>query len=57
MTKEFEKKIIMMGIVDTKMYRYIIKDCGDHGEIRRLPIKLLDTTAALTEWEVVKVIR
>jgi hypothetical protein len=57
MTQQFVDKIIREGIVDTKNYRYITKECGDHLEIRRLPIEKLDTTAALSEWETVKIIK
>lgn len=56
MTQEFIEKVIRERIVDTKTYRYIVKDVGDHMEIRRLPISKLDTTAALSGWEIVKVI-
>ena len=55
MTKEFETRVIRLGIVDTKLYRYIYKDFDDHAEIQRLPLRLLDTTAAVDGWETVKV--
>jgi hypothetical protein len=32
-------------------YRYILTYGNDNYEIWRLPLHLLDTTAALTEWE------
>lgn len=57
MTKAFESKVIREGIVDTKAYRYIYKMFADHGEIRRIKIELLDTTAAIDGWETVKVIK
>ena len=44
-----------LGIVDTKLYRYIYKDFGDHADIQRLPLRLLDTTEAIDGWETVKV--
>lgn len=48
------------GSYDTRKYRYIAKHCYDHEkqwiEIRRLPLELLDITAALTDWETVAVI-
>ena len=39
-------------IVDTKNYRYMYK-CNDYPQIVRIPINLLDTTAALDpeNWE------
>lgn len=52
MTKQFEEKVIREHIVDTKNYRYTVKD----NTIQRLPLEYLDTTAALTEWETVKVL-
>lgn len=57
MKNEFIEKIIRERIVDTAKYRYVIKECGDHAEIQRLPIKQLDTTDAIDGWSVVKVIR
>lgn len=49
MKKEFLEKVKHEGIVDTRKYRYVYSN----GEIKRLPIEYLDTTAALSEWEVV----
>lgn len=61
MKKELRERIIREGIVDTRNYRYIIRECYDaHGprtEIRRLPLSDLDTTAALNGWETVEVIK
>lgn len=54
MKKEFENKVINLGIYDTKKYRYVYKAYPDRGEIQRLPIKNLDTTACLDGWEIVK---
>lgn len=58
MTKEFEQKILRERIVDTRNYRYILKECydpdGQWAEIRRLPLDKLDTTAAIDGWETVK---
>lgn len=54
MTKNFEKRVKKEGIVDTRLYRYIYKTTVCAVEIQRLPIKFLDTTAALHEWETVK---
>ena len=57
MTKEFEARIMRERIVDTKLFRYIVKECGDHAEIRRLPIRDLYTTKAIDGWETVKTIK
>lgn len=61
MTVEFEKKVMREGIVDTKKYRYVVKECHDSNsqwaEIRRLPIEKLDTISAAGEWETVKAIK
>lgn len=63
MTKQFVEKVIRNGIVDTKKYRYTTKEVNYYSEAKdayiqelhvvRLPLDLLDTTAALTEWETV----
>lgn len=57
MTKMFREKVLQNGTVDTKTYRYRVFECGDHGEIRRIRIECLDTTAALDGWETVEVIK
>lgn len=57
MTKDFEARIMRERIVDTKLYRYIVKECGDHAEIQRLPLRDLDTTAAIDSWQTVKIIK
>lgn len=51
MTKQFLKHVITESIVDTKMYRYIYNT--GNGNIERLPLGKLNTTYALTDWEVV----
>lgn len=56
MKKEFFDKIIKNGVVDTKKYRYIYIVPAEKAEIRRIAIDLLDTTATIDGWEVVKVI-
>lgn len=50
MTKNFENRVIREMIVDTRKYRYISRD--EH--IYRLPLDLLDTTAALHDWQLIK---
>lgn len=61
MKKEFIERVIRERVVDTKTYRYIVKDCYDAteqwAEIRRLPLADLNTTAAIDGWETVKVIK
>ena len=57
MTKQFMEKVLKFRMVDTRNYRYVAEECHNADEqwleIRRLPLELLDTTAALTEWETV----
>ena len=50
MKKEFIERIIREGTVDTRNYRYRVFE----GEIIRLPIEYLGTTAAFGGWETVK---
>ena len=61
MTKQFIQKILSLGSVDTRDYRYIVKECYNANEqwreIYRLPIKDLDTTEAINGWEKVVEIR
>ena len=57
MTKQFENKVKDLGIVDTKNYRYVYTSFNNHAAIRRLPIKDLGTTNAISGWETVKVYR
>lgn len=54
MKKEFEKKIDREGTVDTKTYRYTATYHHGSKQIIRIPLSKLGTTAALTDWEVVK---
>ena len=51
MKKDFIKKVIEQGIVDTKLFRYIYE--SNTNEIKRLSIKDLDTTNAIDNWETV----
>lgn len=61
MENTFFEKVMREQVVDTKQYRYIAKVCYDANntwaEIRRLPIKSLDTTDAINGWETVKIYR
>lgn len=56
-SKKFIEKVIANGSIDTKSYRYIVKDLPDRQEVRRLPICRLDTAAAIDGWETVWVSR
>lgn len=60
MNKEIRDRVLNGEIVDARKYRYVLKQCGDHekqwAEIRRLPLELLDTTAAIDGWETVEVL-
>ena len=61
MTKQFLGKILYMGSVDTRKYRYVARNVTganeQHIEIQRLRLSLLDTTAALDSWETVAKVR
>lgn len=61
MKKQFINEILCKRIVDTRKYRYVAQECYNDREqwieIRRIPLSDLDTTAALADWETVKVIR
>ena len=55
MTKQFLKRVVNESIVDTKTNRYIYNT--GNGNIERLPLEKLNTTYALTDWEVVGNVR
>ena len=52
--KNFEKRIIREGIVDTAKYRYVVKEQADGLYILRLRKDDLDSTEAINGWETVK---
>lgn len=54
MKKAFEQKVIRERIVDTKNYRYRMVERGYHQYMERIELTKLDTTAAITDWEIVK---
>lgn len=54
MTKEFEKRVIREGVVDTKKYRYVYESETEGVYIIRLERKYLGTTVAIDGWEMVK---
>lgn len=51
MKKEFRSRIENEGIIDTRKYRYIAKTTWIGLEIWRIRLDLLDTTAAIDNWE------
>lgn len=57
MTKAFENRVKKELTVDTKTYRYKFECIINQGiaVIKRLPIKELNTTAAIDGWETVKI--
>ena len=60
LTKAFINRICNERLVDTRFYRYAVHECYNAeecwGEIRRLPLDALDTTAALSGWETVAIL-
>lgn len=61
LTKEFIERVRTERIVDTRVYRYVAKECYNADEqwleIRRLPLSALDTTEAIDGWETVVTIK
>lgn len=57
MTKAFENRVKKELTVDTKTYRYEYECITNQGiaVIKRLPVKELNTTAAIDGWETVKI--
>lgn len=53
MTKKFMARVMNELTVDTRSYRYNLKNCGDHAEIQRISLDSLDTTAVYGGWETV----
>lgn len=51
MTRRLLERVIAESIVDTRKYRYTYNT--GNGNIKRLPLDKLDTTDALTDWEVI----
>ena len=55
MSIKFYERVMNSVYIDTKKYRYISREGRDGVVyILRLPIKYLDTTKALTDWELVR---
>lgn len=61
MTKQFIQRVLAERIVDTRKYRYALKERHNAdeqwAEIRRLPLEDLGTTAAIDGWETVAEVR
>lgn len=55
MTNQFLRCVVSESIVDTRKYRYTYN--AGNGNIERLPLGKLNTTYALTDWEVVGNVR
>lgn len=50
MKRQFLQRVINESIIDTRKYRYTYN--AGNGNIERLPLEKLNTTYALTDWEV-----
>lgn len=55
MTNRFLRRVVDESIIDTRKYRYTYN--AGNGNIERLPLEKLNTTYALTDWEVVGNVR
>lgn len=51
MTRQFLKRVVSESIIDTGKYRYTYN--SENGNIERLPLEKLNTTDAITDWEIV----
>lgn len=56
MKKEFIDRVLKEGVVDTARYRYKLVETDCKAEIVRLPIDLIETTAAIDGWETVQTV-
>ena len=52
MRRSFYEKVKKYGAVDTKKYRYALKEDGD---VERIALANLDTTAVYDDWEIIKI--
>lgn len=55
MTNKFLRRVVDESIIDIRKYRYTYN--AGNGNIERLPLEKLNTTYALTDWEVVGNVR
>lgn len=58
LSNKFVRRVISERIVDTRLYRYIIREHLSNGyaEILRIPLDYLGTTKSINGWEVVKIL-
>jgi hypothetical protein len=56
MKQDLIERIIREAVEDTDKYRYLYETDNKGARIKRLPLDMLDTTAARDGWEVVKVL-
>lgn len=52
----FRKKLLDERCVETRKYRYIIAQEGEHVVIERLPLELIGTAKAFYSWEIVEIL-
>lgn len=57
-SNKFVGRVISERIVDTRRYRYIIREHLSNGyaEILRIPLDYLGTTKSINGWKVVKIL-
>lgn len=57
-SNKFVERVISERIVDTRRYRYIIREHLSNGyaEILRIHLDCLGTTNSINDWEVVKIL-
>lgn len=56
MKKEFIDRVLKERVVDTARYRYKLVETDCKAEIVKLPIDLIETTAAIDGWETVQTV-
>lgn len=55
MTNKFLRRVVDESIIDTRKYRYTYN--AGNGNIEQLSLEKLNTTYALTDWEIVRNVR
>ncbi len=51
MTNRFLRRVVSESIIDTRKYRYTYN--AENGNIERLQLNKLNTTKAISSWEIV----
>ncbi|EPD59104.1 hypothetical protein HMPREF1215_00711 [Coprococcus sp. HPP0074] len=51
MTRKFLRRVVSESIIDTRKYRYTYN--AGNGNIERLQLNKLNTTEAISSWEIV----